>query len=113
MFILPAKSSELKGKWPTHSGIGSVLTFHLKMLKYTTGPSVWKSCRMLCVETMILQQDQMKYTIIYLNMLNSASVFTADVWAKDLKPLNKLKMHLHPNTLFLHTHFHVSKLYNI
>ena len=32
---------------------------------------------------------------------------------KALKPLNKLKMHLHPNTLFLHTHFRVSKLYNI
>ena len=32
-----------------------ILTFHLKMLRYTTGPSVWKSCRMLCVELMILQ----------------------------------------------------------
>ena len=30
-----------------------------------------------------------------------------------LKPWNKLKIHLHPNILFLQTHFYVSKLYNI
>ena len=28
-------------------------------------PSLWKSCGMLCVEPMILQQDQMKYTTSY------------------------------------------------
>ena len=40
-----------------------IVTFHLKVLKYTTGSSLCKSCRMLYVEPMILQQDQMKYTI--------------------------------------------------
>ena len=39
------------------------LTFHLKMLKYTTGPSLSRSCRMFYIEPMILQQDQMKYII--------------------------------------------------
>ena len=41
---------------------------HLIMLKYTTVPSLWKSCRMLCVDPMIPHQDQMKYTISYLNI---------------------------------------------
>ena len=35
------------------------------MLKYTTSPYLWKSCGMLCVEPMIPQQDQMKYTTSY------------------------------------------------
>ena len=35
------------------------------MLKYTTSPYLWKSCGMLCVEHMIPQQDQMKYTTSY------------------------------------------------
>ena len=30
------------------------LTFHLKMLKFTTFPSQWRSCRMLYVEPMVL-----------------------------------------------------------
>ena len=37
---------------------------YLTML-YTTGPSLWKSCMMLYVDPMILQQDQMKYIISY------------------------------------------------
>ena len=31
----------------------------------TTSPYLWKSCGMLCVEPMIPQQDQMKYTTSY------------------------------------------------
>ena len=46
---------------------GRIYTFHLIILKYTTGPSLLKSCRML-IEPMIVQQDQMKYTISYLNI---------------------------------------------
>ena len=46
---------------------------HLIMLKYTTVPSLWKSCRLLCVDPMIPQQDQMKYTsssmLLLLNIL--------------------------------------------
>ena len=30
-----------------------------------SSPYLWKSCGMLCVEPMIPQQDQMKYTTIY------------------------------------------------
>ena len=41
------------------------LNVHLIMLKYTTSPYLWKSCGMLCVEPMIPQQDQMKYSTIY------------------------------------------------
>ena len=37
------------------------------MLKYKTCPSMWKSCRMLYVETMALQKDQMKLTFNYIN----------------------------------------------
>ena len=33
-------------------------------------PSLWKSCRMLCVEPMIPQQDQMKYTKYTISYLN-------------------------------------------
>ena len=46
---------------------GRIYTFHLIILKYTSGPSLLKSCRML-IEPMIVQQDQMKYTISYLNI---------------------------------------------
>ena len=41
------------------------IKFHLIMLRYTTSPSLWKSCGMLCVEPMIPQQDRMKYTTSY------------------------------------------------
>ena len=40
-----------------------ILTFHQKMLKYTIGLSLLRSYRMLYIESMILQQDQMKYII--------------------------------------------------
>ena len=39
------------------------LTFHLKILKHTTGPSIWKSYRILYEVPTMLQQDQMEYTI--------------------------------------------------
>ena len=42
----------------------------LIMLKYTTGPSPWKSCRMLYVEPVILQQDQMNYTMLLKHLCN-------------------------------------------
>ena len=41
------------------------IKFSSDMLRYTTGSSLWKRCMMLCLELMILQQDQMKYTITY------------------------------------------------
>ena len=51
-----------------------ILTFHLKMLKYKTGPFLWRSCRMLKVEPMILQQGQMKYIIKCLKYLPKSSL---------------------------------------
>ena len=42
---------------------GRILTFHLEMLKYATGPSLCRSCKMLFVDPMILQQHQVKYII--------------------------------------------------
>ena len=49
-------------------------------------------------------------TVISMRLPDSASVFTAEVWAI-IKPWSKLKFLLHPNTLFLQTYFCVSKLY--
>ena len=54
--ILPLLSAQI----PLHLFIG-LKTIHLIMLRYTTGPSLWRSCMMLCVDPMIHQQDQMKY----------------------------------------------------
>ena len=43
-------------------------------------------------------------TVISMRLPDSASVFTAEPWSK-------LKIVMHPNTLFSQTHFRVSKLY--
>ena len=45
-------------------------------------------------------------TVISMRLPNSASVFTADIWVI-VKALHKLKIQLHPNTLFLQTHSRV------
>ena len=51
-------------------------------------------------------------TIISFRLLDSVSIFTAEIWAI-IKALEEKKILLHPNTLFLQTQFHVSKLYNL
>ena len=69
LIILPLLSAQMTLHLFARKLKSTLKHFHLIMLKYTTGPSLWKSCMMLCVEPMIPQQDQMKYTIRYLNIL--------------------------------------------
>ena len=57
VIILPLLSTQMHSLLYVKKLKGRILTFHLKMLKYTTGPSLCLSCRMLYAEPMILQQN--------------------------------------------------------
>ena len=52
------------------------------------------------------------YTVICMRLPDLAFIFTAEVLAI-IKALEQLKIQLHPNILFLQTHFRVSKLYSV
>ena len=57
LIILPLLSAQMHSHQYITKLKSKMLTFHLKMLTYATGPSLCINCRKFYVELVILQQD--------------------------------------------------------
>ena len=83
LICLPLVSTQLHWRLYVTKLKSRILTFHLKLLRCTTGPFLWKSYRMLYIESMILQHgwDEIHYPLLK-HLLKSSLLLLLNIFNK-------------------------------